>query len=345
MLRPVETRVALVDGPEHLAIEARSIDDPGPGEALLRVAECGICGSDLKMYSGRHPVIRPPLVPGHEFHGTVEAVGAAVEIETGAEAQVFPTVGCGHCFNCRRGFPHLCPDMELIGGQRQGGLAERVVVPATNLIRMDPGVPEDVRVLVEPLAVGVHAAARASVEPGERVVIIGAGPIGLFTAIALRHAGAEHVAITDLSAERLALADRLGAGTTVDGGEVALEEWVREEVRPEGADVALDCVGSDRTARQALGVTCKGGRAVLVGLMPAEMDVDGVALQRGERALVGVQMYLREDFATAMRILADGAVPAGDGVLRSYDLDDTAEAFRALAAGRPGALKSYVTMT
>ena len=147
--------------------------------------------------------------------------------------------------------------------------------------------------------------------------MIGAGPIGLFTALALRHAGADHVAIADLSAERLALAERLGAGTPVNGSEVALEDWVRDEIRPEGADVALDCVGSVATARQALAVTAKGGRAVLVGLMPAEMDVDGVALQRGERTLVGVQMYLREDFGTAMRILAEGVVPAAEGVLRA----------------------------
>ena len=110
---------------------------------------------------------------------------------------------------------------------------------------------------------------------------------------------------------------------------MALEEWVREEIRPEGTDVALDCVGSDATARQALAITCKGGRAVLVGLMPAEMHVEGMSLQRGERALVGVQMYLRDDFLTAMRILAEGAVPGGEGVLAPYDLDATAEAFQA----------------
>ena len=344
MLPLVRTRLAVVDEPEHVTIEVRSLEDPGAGEALVRVRECGICGSDLKMYSGKHPVIRPPLVPGHEFYGTVEAVGPGAEVEPGALVSVFPTVGCGHCFNCGRGFWHLCPDMELIGGQRQGGLAELVVVPAANLVPMDPAVPETVRVLVEPLAVGVHAAARAAVELGERVVVIGAGPIGLFTALALRHAGAEDVAITDLSSERLALAEELGAGTPVDGSEVALEDWVREEIRPEGADVALDCVGSDATARQALAVTAKGGRAVLVGLMPAEMGVDGVALQRGERTLLGVQMYLREDFLTAMRILAEGVVPAADGVLRAYELDAAAEAFGALAAGRPGALKSFVAM-
>jgi 2-desacetyl-2-hydroxyethyl bacteriochlorophyllide A dehydrogenase len=341
----VQARVAVVSEPERLELEARSLADPGPGEALVRVRECGICGSDLKMYSGTHPVIPLPLVPGHEFYGTVEAVGAgAGDVETGALVSVFPTVGCGHCFNCRRGLPHLCPEMELIGGQRQGGLAERVVVPAANLLPLDPDVPEHARVLVEPLAVGVHAARRARVERDERVVIVGAGPIGIFTALALRHGGVEGVLLADLSDERLALARRLGAGDTVNSAELALGDHVRAEIRPEGVDVAFDCVGQDATAREALALTAKGGRAVLVGLMPAEMRVDGVALQRGERALVGVQMYVREDFRTAMRILAGGAVPAADGVLRSYALEDAGEAFRALKAGRAGAIKSVVAM-
>jgi threonine dehydrogenase-like Zn-dependent dehydrogenase len=340
----MRTRVALVSEPERLEVEERSLAEPGPGEALIRVRECGICGSDLKMYAGTHPILRPPLVPGHEFYGTVEAVGEGAAVELGALVSIFPTVGCGHCFNCRRGFPHLCPDMELIGGQRQGGLAELVVVPAANLLPMHPDVPEHARVLVEPLAVGVHAARRAGVAPGERVVVVGAGPIGLFTALALRHQGVEDLLLADLSEERLALARRLGAPATVNSGEVDLGGHVRAEIRPEGVDVAFDCVGVDATAREALALTCKGGRAVIVGLMPAEMRVDGVALQRGERTLVGVQMYVREDFATAMTILAAGAVPAEDGVLCPYALDDVDEAFRALKAGQPRALKSFVAM-
>ena len=335
-------RLAVVFEPERVRVEERPVEGPGPGEALVRVRGCGICGSDLKMYSGHHAVIRLPVLPGHEFYGTVEAVGPGAEVEPGALVSVFPTVGCGRCLPCRRGLPHLCPDMELIGGQRPGGLAELVAVPAANLLPMDPDVPEHARVLVEPLAVGVHAARRARVTSGERVVIVGAGPIGLFTALALRHEGVEDVLLADLSDERLALAERLGAGSTVNSGRVDLGEHVHESIRPEGADVAFDCVGTVATAQAALAITCKGGRAVLVGLMPAEMRVDGVMLQRGERALVGVQMYVRQDFGTAMAILASGAVPAAEGVLRAYALDDVDEAFRALKAGEAGALKSWV---
>jgi L-iditol 2-dehydrogenase len=321
----------------------RELPEPGAGEARVRVAECGLCGSDLKLSSGQHPTLRPPLVLGHEFHGTVDAVGPGVDgLEPGGAVVVFPPVGCGHCHNCRRGEPNLCVSMTFVGGEHQGGLSDAVTVPAANVIPVDPRVPEDRRVFVEPLAVGAHAAARGAVGPDEAVLIIGAGPIGLFTALALRHAGVERILLSDVAADRLALARRLGAGETVDTGEADLEEHVRRAVRPEGVDVAFDCVGSAATAADALRLTRKGGRAVLVGIMPQELQVDGVALQRQERALIGVQMYRREDFGTAMEILAGGALPAGEDLVRRYPLDDVASAFEALRSGRRDALKLVV---
>jgi threonine dehydrogenase-like Zn-dependent dehydrogenase len=232
--------------------------------------------------------------------------------------------------------------MEFIGGQRQGGLSELVTVPAANLVPMDPGVPPDRRVLVEPLAVGVHAVARAEVAPEERVLVIGAGPIGLFTALALRSRGVEQIVLTDLSDDRLALARRLGAGETVNTRDVSLDDYVRDAVRPDGVDVAFDCVGLEATTADALRLTSKGGRVILVGLMPADLTVDGVALQRGERALVGVQQYVREDYGTAMEILASGALPAAEELIRSYRLEDVVTAFRDLQEGRTDVLKYAV---
>jgi L-iditol 2-dehydrogenase len=339
----MDARVAVVTSPNQLNVETRRVPDPATGEALIRVHECGICGSDLKLYGGKHPVVKPPMILGHEFYGSVEALGPGGDgPEPGTVVAVFAPVGCGRCFNCRRGRPHLCPDMEFIGGQRQGGLSELVTVPAANLVPMDPGVPPDRRVLVEPLAVGVHAVARAEVAPEERVLVIGAGPIGLFTALALRSRGVEQIVLTDLSDDRLALARRLGAGETVNTRDVSLDDYVRDAVRPDGVDVAFDCVGLEATTADALRLTSKGGRVILVGLMPADLTVDGVALQRGERALVGVQQYVREDYGTAMEILASGALPAAEELIRSYRLEDVVTAFRDLQEGRTDVLKYAV---
>jgi threonine dehydrogenase-like Zn-dependent dehydrogenase len=331
----VKTRVAMVGSPGSIALESRELAAPGDGEAIVRVAECGLCGSDLKLYSGRHPKLQPPLVLGHEFHGTVEAGARA-----GERVAVFPPVGCGRCHNCRRGEPHTCAEMTFVGGERQGGLSDLVTVPEANLLPMHPDVPADRRVFVEPLAVGVHAARRGDVRPDEEVLILGAGPIGLFTALALRHLGAERIVLADLAADRLALAERLGAGRTVDAGDAA--DFVRDEVRPEGVDVAFDCVGGQATATDALGLTRNGGRAVLVGIAPRELTLDGVVLQRGERAVVGVQMYTRDDFTAAMEMLAAGALPPGETLTRHFPLDDVSTAFAELEAGRRDVLKLVV---
>lgn len=337
------TRVAVAAAPGELRVETREVTEPGAGEVVVRVHECGICGSDLKLYSGRHPTVKPPMVLGHEFHGSIEALGSAAgSFEEGTSVAVFPPIGCGHCYNCRRGYPHLCPEMEFIGGRHQGGLSELVVVPAANVMPIDASVPVERRVFIEPLAVGVHAVERAGVAPDDRVLVIGAGAIGLFTALALRQRGVEHVVLGDLSEERLALARRLGAGETFNTGAGSLMDHIRDTVRPEGVDVAFDCVGLEATAAQALAATCKGGRTILVGLMPSAMEVDGVLLQRGERALIGVQQYTRGDFATAMEILADGALPASEEVTRAYGLDDVATAFEELETGRTDVLKLVV---
>ena len=333
----MNTRAARVSAPGAIELQTRELDEPGAGEAIVRVAECGLCGSDLKLYSGAHPKLRPPLLLGHEFHGTVEVGEAA-----GEPVAVFPPIGCGHCHNCRLGQPHVCARMTFIGGEHPGGLGDFVSVPAANLIPMRADVPADRRVFVEPLAVGVHAAARGAVRPDEEVLIVGAGPIGLFTALALRHQGVERIVLADMAADRLRLAERLGAGRTVDAGSVPLADYVRDEIRPEGVDVAFDCVGGQATAEQALALTRNGGRAVLVGITPADLRIDGVVLQRGERALVGVQMYTRDDFRIAMEMLAAGVLPAGESLTRRFALDDVAAAFGELESGRRDVLKLVV---
>jgi len=339
----METRTALVSAPGAIGVETRELRAPGQGEVVVRVAECGLCGSDLKLFSGRHPKLQPPLRLGHEFHGTVEAVGGGVEdVQAGERVSVFPPIGCGECHNCRRGEPHICASMTFVGGEHPGGLSDLVTVPAANALPLAPGVPADRRVFVEPLAVGVHAARRGAVDPGEQVVVIGAGPIGLFTALALRQQGVERVVLTDLEPSRLALARRLGAGETVQTSGAALADDLRGAIRSDVVDVAFDCVGGQATTTQALGVVRNGGRAVLVGITPRELAVDGVVLQRGERALIGVQMYTRADFATAMEMLAAGALPSGEELTRRFALDDVATAFAELDAGRRDVLKLLV---
>jgi threonine dehydrogenase-like Zn-dependent dehydrogenase len=331
---------ALLTEPELFVLDKRPLVQRG-AERIVRVTECGICGSDLKMYSGQHPIFKPPLILGHEFYGVVEGDGGT--IPAGTAVVCYPPVGCGACYHCTRGLEYLCAQMQFFGGERQGGLSDRVSVPEANLMPIPEDVPDDQRVLIEPLAVAVHAADRAAVVDGEACLVIGAGPIGLLTTLVLQKKGVASIAVADLSAERLERARAFGL-ETVNVSETTLEDYVRDEVRPEGVDVVLECVGSVPTIQQALRLTCKGGRVVHVGNGSPELALDGVLLQRGERSIVGVLMYTRQAFQDAMALLADGllaGLPADDLVQR-FSIEQVADAFAALKHGEIPALKASI---
>ncbi len=341
----MSARVAVLSAPERFDVQATPDSTPGPGEVVVRVAECGICGSDLKMYAGTHAFMRPPIVMGHEISGTVEAVGAGVDLEPGAPVTLFPPVGCGSCFHCRAGHEQLCEEMEFFGGQRPGGLATFVVAPRSHVLPIPAAVPVDLRVLIEPLAVSVHGVERGAPKAGERAVVVGAGAIGLFAALVLRSRGLQDVVVAEKLAERRAVAESLGF-TVVDAAVEALPDAVARLVRPEGADVVFECVGSQATIAAALASTCKGGRTVVVGNAPPALEVDGLALQRGDRSLVGVLMYEIGDFETAMGLLADGLLDGvdTDRLVARYALDRVGDAFADARHGRLRALKAVIEL-
>jgi L-iditol 2-dehydrogenase len=326
-------RQAVLEEPQRFVVADRPAAAAGPDEAVVRVRSCGVCGSDLKMWSGTHAFLRPPLVLGHELDGELD----------GAPVVLFPPIGCGSCHHCRTGQPQLCPSMEFVGGQRAGGLGEFVVAPRDNLLAVDAAVPVAQRVLIEPLAVAVHAVARAAPAAGAAAVVVGAGAIGLFTALVLRERGLAPVLVADVADVRRARAGALGF-ETFDPAESPLGEVVADRIRPEGADAVFECVGSASTIAAALAATVRGGSTVLVGNAPPVFEVDGLALQRGDRSLVGVLMYDRADFTTAMTLLANGLLAglADDEVTEEYPLEAVGEAFRAAKEGRVRALRAVV---
>ena len=339
-------RMALLEAPERFSIEQAGSAEPGSDEVAVRVLECGICGSDLKMWAGTHAFLRPPLVMGHEIYGLVARSGVNSALAVGTPVVVFPPVGCGHCFHCESGKAQLCEEMEFFGGQRPGGLADIVIVPTANTLSIPPAVPEALRVLVEPLSVAVHAVARGIPTPEEHAVVLGAGAIGLLTALVLRGRGLDQILVFDPVPERRRLAERLGF-PTADPNTEQIPDAVKRLVRREGADCVFDCAGAgSATLGQALAATRRGGRTIVVGNAPPLLEVDGLELQRGERSLVGVLMYDLEDFRVAMDLLG-GATFAGldpaDLIVR-YALDQIDDAFRDAKSGRATALKAVVVL-
>jgi L-iditol 2-dehydrogenase len=337
-------RYAVLEAPRQFAIEAGPVRAPNTDEVRVRVHDVGVCGSDLKMWAGTHAFLRPPLVIGHEVYGTVEQVGGAANgLAVGTPIVVLPPVGCGTCFHCGSGRPQLCADMRFVGGQIPGGLAEHLVVPAANAIAVPDGVPAHQRVLIEPLAVGVHAVARSAIEAGETAAVLGAGAIGLFTALAARAKGVERVLVGEPSAARRARAEALGL-ETFDTEAISVEEAVADRIRPEGADVVFECVGSEATIQAALASTRNGGRAVIVGNAPPAVSIDGLALQRGDRSLVGVLMYDPGDLLTGMDLLAAGLLDAlpEASLVQPFTLDDVGAAFAAAKDGSVAAVRAVV---
>lgn len=336
-------RFAMLVGPSEFTLEQRPPADPARGQTRLRVRDCGVCGSDLKMWAGTHAFLRPPLLLGHEIYGHVDAVGEGVEgFGPGVDVVVFPAVGCGSCWHCLGDHPQLCAEMRFHGGQLPGGLAEHIVVAEENLLRVPDGIPEAQRVLIEPLAVGAHAVSRARGEHGEQAVVLGAGAIGLFTALVARSRGLD-VLVLEPSPHRRERAEALGLAT-VEADGTPVRDVVAERIRPEGADVVFECVGSGATIAAALAATRKGGRAVVVGNAPPSVEIDGLELQRGDRSLVGVLMYERSDFIEAMNLLADGLLDAlpDEALVQRFPLDDVAAAFSTSKDGSLKALRAVV---
>jgi threonine dehydrogenase-like Zn-dependent dehydrogenase len=294
--------VELLDVPEP---------DPARGDVLVQVRAAGICGSEL--HGARRPGFRkPPLIMGHEFAG-VGADGTAVVIN--------PILSCGRCAECQRGLRNVCRNREIIGVHRAGGFAERVAVPASALRPLPPGLSWEAAALVEPAANAVHAwnqagGALGADATGARVAVIGCGAIGLLCAAMALSGGAGRVDVTDLSPDRLAAAQRLGAeaaGPSLSG------EY----------DVVIDAVGSAATRAASIAHQRPGGVAIWLGLAGEEAGFDANALVRSEKRVLGSFAYRDEEFAHAMALIRDWDLTWAAG----YPLVQGAEIFTGLMNG------------
>ena len=292
-------------------LELGEIPDPEPGEGdvVLDVEIAGICGSDLHAYRGHPGPRRPPLVLGHEAIGTVAG-------RRGRYA-VFPLVVCGRCAACLRGEENLCENRGLLGLDRPGVFADRVLVRADALVAVPEGLDPRIAVLVEPLATSVSALRLDDVEEGDDVLVLGGGPIGLLAVYACVHQGARVVCVEPIR-ERRALAGTLGATVLADTADVERGK----------ADVAIDAVGIDATWRSAIAGVRTGGRVALVGLGQAEGPLPAAELVRRGVTLRGHYAYTRRDFEAALALLAE-APPSTDW-LTVLALSEGAEGFHRL---------------
>jgi threonine dehydrogenase-like Zn-dependent dehydrogenase len=339
-------RALVFHGPGDIRVETLPDPAPAPDQVLIRIRATGICGSDLHGYTGESGRRHPGQVMGHETVGRIEALGPAVPPELGLAAgmlaTVNPVMGCGSCAECAAGTAQLCARRRVIGVDPtlRSAFAELMVAPAANVVGLPDGLPEEFGALVEPLAVGHHAAVRGGVSPADRVFVVGGGPIGQACALAARRLGATEVVVSEPSRGRRALVATLGF-TTVDALASEGADRVRERLGGH-ATVVLDAVGTSRSLAAAFAVSSLGARIVLVGMNAPEVTVAAYAISTQERSVIGSFAYTSEEFRAMAQWVA--ARPSGlehliDG---RVDLAGAPAAFAGLASGDLDASKVLV---
>lgn len=334
-------RAGVLHAPGDLRIENRDVPAPGPGEALVRVAVCGVCGSDATEYD-RGPVLTVlPVTLGHEFAGTVEAVGDGVDIAPGAVVVCGAGISCGTCKFCREGRTNLCTSYHTAGLQQDGGLAGYVTVPASTLIDVTAtGLPLDTLGLAQPMSIAVHAVRRSGLRAGQDAVIVGIGGIGAFITVAAAATGAR-VLVVDLNPERLELAQRLGAAETLRAGDATLAERLDQlDMVP---DVFFEVSGSAPGLASVLDAARPGATIVPVGIQKGDVPIPLGSWTLSEYTIIGTLAHVvATDMPEAVRLL--GTRPDWSDIAHEVlPLDQVVDGgLVPLLTGKPGQIKTLI---
>ena len=333
---PEQMPVAVYRGPGQVEVEDRPVPSPGPGQVLVEVDHCGICGSDL------HLVLegwgKPGTVAGHEFSGVVRVLGEAVERWSPGQWVVGgPSPKCGRCRRCLEGKPSQCEERRSSPVDHMDGAFARYVVCDARALRAIPeGLDPRHAALAEPLAVALHGITRGRIEAGEDVMVFGAGPIGALAVAALVAKGGHRVTVVEPGEARRRLATALGADAVVEPGDLeTFPRWEPERIAAGAVDVVLECSGKQAAMEAGLHQLRRGGRLVLVGAGMEQPTLDPNRMLLNELEICGSFVYDADGFERALELLASGAIPV-DVLVDDTDvpLDGLPAAFEGLHSGR-----------
>jgi L-iditol 2-dehydrogenase len=339
---PGTTRTAVLLEPGTIQVQERSRPQPAADEVLVQVTSVGVCGSDTHYYThGRigSYAVTAPLVLGHEAAGAIVGVGAGVDpARIGQRVSIEPGVPCRQCEQCLSGRYNLCPDMVFHATPPVDGSLSEVITHHHAFAHPVPDeVGDDAAAMIEPLSVALWACGKASVATGDRVLVTGAGPVGLLCAQVARVAGAAEVVVVDVNPHRLAVAAAHAATDTVDAREVSIGDWYGTRPAPH---VLLECSGHPGSTLAGLRSLARAGRAVLVGMGGDTLDLPLSLVQERELLVTGVFRYANT-WPTAIALVAAGRVQLDDLVTGHFRLDQTADALTA-AKDDPRAIKSMI---
>ncbi len=336
-----EITAAFYRGNKSFTVEKVEASNPGPGQVAIRVAYCGICGTDMHVFHGNMDArVGFERVVGHEMSGTVDAVGEGVtDFAPGHKVVVRPLDHCGDCPACDAGHQHVCHKLKFLGLDTNGAMQEIWSVPAHTVHRIPDDMRLDHAALIEPVAVAVHDVRMSELAKGEAALVIGGGPIGILVAMVAREAGG-NVVISEVNEHRLAIANKLGFDT-INPAKDDLPAMIMDRTGGKGADVVFEVSGTQAGVDAMTACAATRGRIVMVAIHAKKPEVDMFQFFWRELKLIGVRVYVPEDYEKGIELIASGAIDAETVITDVSPLNDIQKAFEALDSS-PTALKSLI---
>ena len=322
-------------------VEIKEIAEPirKEGEALLKVLYGGICGSDLGSYKGTFAYFDYPRIPGHEFSAEIVEVDENdLGLKKGMIVTCNPYFNCGHCYSCEHGIVNACMDNQTLGCQRDGAFCEYITMP---LERIYDGKGLDPKVLaaIEPFCISYHGVTRGGVKAGDRVLVVGAGTIGILAAVAAKAKGAE-VYMADIAQGKLDMAKTFGIdGVILNSSPEAFNDGVSSITNGNGFDVTIEAVGLPSTFQNCIDAACFGGRMILIGVGKKNLDFNFTLIQKKELNVYGSRNALKKDFLELIDLVKAGKAPLEKIITNTYRFDDAAKAFDDFAHNQGDMLK------
>ena len=319
-------RKVILQEPYKITVESAPVPEPKAGEVRVRVERIGVCGSDLTIYRGLHPYVKYPLVMGHEYSGRVDALGADVKDHViGSRVAVIPHLTCGHCEACRKELYNFCEELRCTGAEADGAHCDFICVPAHMALTIPDEMSMEDAALLEPACVAYHGAKRGEVKTGDRVLIVGAGPIGAFCLQCVKALGAGKVYIADMDFSRLEIAKKLGADGIIDVSKKTIREGLNDLCGGSmNIDLYYDCVGEKgNVLNDILLLAKRGSRIVMLGVLQNAYNIPNLPdFVQHELRLSGTTMYVPSDYRDMINMMSRGIVTTKGMVTHHFTLEE-----------------------
>lgn len=337
-------KAVYVEEPGKIELVEMEKPIPKKGEALLKIKYCGICGADVATFTGNQPFTTYPRIPGHEFSAEIiEIEENNLGLKVGDIVTANPYFNCTSCYSCDRGIVNACTSNKTMGVQKDGSFAEYITMPIER-IYSGKGLSAKTLALIEPFSIGYHASKRANIKAGDKVLVIGAGAIGIFAAISAKLKGAT-VYISDIFEKRLENAFNFGIDGIINVNKENLEEKTKELTNGNGFDVCMEAVGQDSTFLDCINCSAFGANIVLIGNGKKETTFNHSILLKKELNIYGSRNALKEDFLELIDLISSGKINVDKIVSDIYEKENALEAFDSLVHNDGSKFKVLVKMS